>query len=131
MFSSGRRFKATGGGMALGAGIGIAGSMVGNEVSKAGQEGLGKGISMGAQGVMMGAMFGPMGMAIGGGIGLVAGLVTGTMEKQERERAEAEQKRVDNYQKMLQEQAQQQATIYLDSNKVGMGLTLGTNYKTQ
>jgi hypothetical protein len=131
IFSPGRRFKATGGGMALGAGIGIAGSMAGSAMQKAGMDAAGKGVSMGAQGVMMGAMFGPMGMAIGGTVGFLAGAVTGHMEKVERERAEAEQKRADDYQKMLQEQAQQQATIYLDSNKVGMGLTLGTNYKTQ
>ena len=125
------RFKATAGTMALGAGIGIAGSMVGAQMQKSGHEAMGKGVSMGAQGAMMGAMFGPMGMAIGGGVGFLAGAITGHLEKQEKARAEAEQKRQDDYQKMLQEQAQQQATIYLDSNKVGMGLTLGTNYKTQ
>jgi hypothetical protein len=131
MFSKGRRFKATTGGMALGAGIGIAGSMVGAQLQKSGQEAIGKGISMGAQGAMMGAMFGPMGMAIGGGVGLLAGTITGHLEKQEKAREEAEQKRADEYQKTMQELAQKEAKIFLDSNQVGMGLTLGTNYKTQ
>ena len=131
MLSSGRRFKATGGGMALGAGIGIAGSIAGSAMQEAGMDSAGKAMSMGAQGVMMGAMFGPMGMAIGGTVGALAGAVTGHMEKQARERAEAEQKKADEYQKTMQELAQKEAKIFLDSNQVGMGLTLGTNYKTQ
>ena len=35
------------------------------------------------------------------------------------------------FQKTMQELAQKEAKIFLDSNQVGMGLTLGTNYKTQ
>ena len=131
MFSKGRAFKATAGTMALGAGIGIAGSMVGAQMQKSGNEAMGKGVSMGAQGVMMGSMFGPMGMAIGGTVGFLAGAVTGHLEKQEKARAEAEQKRADEYQKTMQELAQKEAKIFLDSNQVGMGLTLGTNYKTE
>lgn len=131
MFSAGRRFKPTAGGMALGAGIGIAGSMAGRALQDAGHEAVGKGLSMGAQGVAMGAMFGPMGMAIGGGIGFIAGAVTGHLEKAEKARQEEEQKRADAYQKTMQELAQKEAKIFLDSNQVGMGLTLGTNYKTQ
>lgn len=117
--------------MGIGAGIGMAGTYLGGELEKQGKLGVARGVSMGAQGAMMGSMFGPWGMAIGGAVGAIGGAITGHLEKAEKERAEAEQKREDAYQKMLQEQAQQQATIYLDSNKVGMGLTLGTNYKTQ
>ena len=131
ILSKGRRFKATGGGMALGAGIGIAGSIAGSAMQEAGMDAAGKAMSMGAQGVMMGAMFGPMGMAIGGTVGALAGAVTGHMEKQARDLAEAEQKKADEFQKTMQELAQKEAKIFLDSNQVGMGLTLGTNYKTQ
>ena len=131
MFSKGRRFKATGRGMALGAGIGIAGSMAGSAMQEAGMDAAGKAMSMGAQGVMMGSMFGPMGMAVGGVVGALAGAVTGHMEKQARDLAEAEQKKADEFQKTMQALAQKEAKIFLDSNQVGMGLTLGTNYKTQ
>ena len=136
--------KGVAGGLGLGA-LGMGVSYLGNKAEEAGNEDLGYGLGVGGsalQGAGLGAAIGSVvpvvGTAIGGVIGGGVGAILGFMkeEKEDRERAmkekeEAEQKRQDEYQKTMQELAQKEAKIFLDSNQVGMGLTLGTNYKTQ
>lgn len=130
-----RRFRGTAGNMALGAGFGIAGSMIGGAIEEAAETeamaAVGKGLSMAGQGAMIGSIFGVVGMGVGAAIGGVTGAITGYMEKSQKMQEEAQKKRDEEFQSFVKEAMMKEAKVYMDSNLVGTSLVLGHNYQVQ
>ena len=129
------RFRGTAGNMALGAGLGIAGSMIGGAIQDSAEteamSAVGKGLSMAGQGAMMGSIFGVVGMGVGAAIGGVTGAITGYMEKSQKMQEEAAQKQEERFQQAMKDLSMTEAKIFMDSNAVGTSLVLGHNYQVQ
>lgn len=129
------RFRGTAGNMALGAGLGIAGTMIGGAIQDSAETeamaAVGKGLSMAGQGAMMGSIFGPVGMGVGAAIGGVTGAITGYMEKSQKLQEEREKKRDEEFKQAMRDLSMAEAKVFMDSNAVGTSLVLGHNYQVQ
>jgi hypothetical protein len=129
------RFRGTAGNMALGAGIGIAGSMIGGAIKDSAETeamaAVGGGLAMAGQGAMIGSIFGPVGMGVGAAIGGITGAITGYMEKSQKMQEEAQKKRDEEFQQAMRDLSMQEAKVFMDSNAVGTSLVLGHNYQVQ
>lgn len=90
------------------------------------------GIGQGAlYGAALGSIVPGIGTAAGAIVGGAIGLISGGLEAANRNAEDAKkanQEKEDRVEKALNKLAEKEAKIFMDSNQIGMGLTLGKNY---
>jgi adenosyl cobinamide kinase/adenosyl cobinamide phosphate guanylyltransferase len=82
-------------------------------------------------GAALGSIVPGIGTAAGAIVGGAIGLISGGLEAANRNAEDAKkanEAKEDRIEKALNKLAEKEAKIFMDSNQVGMGLTLGKNY---
>lgn len=130
--------RAAGGFAAGGALVQLAGNYFADEFEESGNRAAAQTtdvVSGAGQGALYGAALGSIvpgiGTAAGAIVGGAIGLISGGLEAANRNAEDAKkanQEKEDKLEKALNKLAEKEAKIFMDSNQVGMGLTLGKNY---
>jgi len=114
-------------GVGLGAVAGLAGGMMMTSENEGVQIG-GAALSGAGTGAMIGSVIPGIGTLAGAGIGAAIGGLTAYLnkkDKEEKETKDTSNEKYDQMIKLLQEQANKDTKIFMESNQVGIGLALG------
>lgn len=114
-----------------GVGIGAVGALAGGLMMQSEDEGMqigGAALSGAGTGAMIGSVIPGIGTLAGAGIGAAIGGLTAYLnrkDKEEKETKDTSNEKYDQMIKLLEEQANKDTKIFMESNQVGIGLALG------